>query len=368
MKLICNGNDLSQAVGQVAKAASPNSPNPLLCGILLKASGGTLTLTATDLELAIEKTISASVKIEGSTVVPARLFNDFVKKLSNEQLELSLIDSKLKIRYSDSEGYLQTLSADEFPPVKELTQMQSFSIVRRELKDLINKVSFSVAFDDTRAILKGVLLEVSDITLTGVALDGYRLAKCVKPIEKTSAMMTAVVPYRCISEIARLVEDSDDLVEVGIQKNYLMVNLDHTKITTRLLDGEFINYKQIIPSDFTTKVTIPKDIFESGIERAILLSRAEKTNLVKFDIKEDTLKIESNSELGNLSEKIPVKFNGMDITVAFNAKYFIDILRFVDVDHIVLKLNSATAPSVIVPCSSGEEEFLYLVLPIRLLD
>lgn len=368
MKLICNGNDLSIAVGQVSKAASQKNTTPILEGVLLKATKGTLTLTATDLEIAIEKTIAADVKIEGSVVVPSKIFSEFVKKLASEQIELTLVDSKLKIKYGDSEGYLQTLNADEFPPIKELTNSETFSIVRGEFKDLINKIAFSVSLDDSRPILKGVLLEVSDITLTGVALDGYRLAKCTKPIEKTSAMMQAIVPSRCINEIARLLDDSTNLVEVSIQKNYLVVNLDHTKITTRLLDGDFINYRQIIPTDFKTSITIPKELFESGIERAMLLARSEKTNLVKFDIREDILKIESNSELGNLSEKVPIRHNGEDLAIAFNAKYYMDILRFVNVDHVLLKLSSPSSPCILVPSGTAEEEFLYLILPVRLMS
>jgi len=367
MKLICNGNDLSIAVGQVVKAAGNRTTNPILEGIKLVASNGTLTLTATDLELAIEKTIQADVKVEGEAVVAGRIFTEFVKKLAHEHIELTLIDSKLKIRYSDSEGFLQTFNPSEFPPVKELTDTQTFTIIRSELKDLINKIAFSVSMDDSRPILKGVLLEVSDITLTGVALDGYRLAKCVKPIEKTTAMMQAIVPSRCISEIARLLDDSPDPVEVAIQKNYLMINIDNTRITTRLLDGDYINYKQIIPQSFETSVTIPVDAFESGIERAMLLARAEKTNLVKFEIREDTLKLESNSEVGNLNEKIPVHFDGMDITIAFNARYFSDLLRVVNVDHIVIKLTNNVSPCVVIPAGSVEEEFLYLILPVRLM-
>ena len=320
----------------------------------------------TDLELAIEKNINADIKIEGEVVVMGRIFADFVKKLTYHQVELALIDSKLKIKYGDSEGYLQTFNAAEFPPVKELSQMQKFTIVRSELKDLIGKVAFSASPDDSRPILKGVLLEISDLTLTGVALDGYRLAKCVKPIEKTSAMMSAVVPSRSISEIARLLDDSSDLVEIGIQKNYLLVNLDHTKITTRLLDGDFINYKQIIPTSFESTAVIPRDEFESGLERAMLLARAEKTNLVKFDIRENTLKLESNSEIGNVSERIHVKLTGMDITIAFNARYFTEMLRAINVDHFSLKLTNSSSPCVVQPSTGIGDEFLYLILPVRI--
>jgi len=366
MKLVCNGNDLSLAVGQVIKAASAKAANPILEGILLKAEGGLLTLTATDLELAIEKYIAADVKIEGETVVPGRFFAEFVKKLTHEQIELSLIESRLRIRYTDSEGVLQCLNPAEFPPVKELTEAQRFTIVRAELKDLINKIAFSVSLDDARPMLKGVLLEIGDVSVTGVALDGYRLAKCVKPVEKTTALMSAVVPSRCLGEIARLLDESSDPVEICIQKNYLMVNLDHTRITTRLLDGDYINYKQIIPQFFESAVTIPKELFEDGLERAILLAKAEKNNLVKFEIKEDVLKLQSNSEIGNITEKIPVRLNGLDITIAFNARYFTELLRYISVDHIVIKFINSVSPCVVVP-SGAAEDFMYLILPVRMM-
>ncbi|MCL2374941.1 MAG: DNA polymerase III subunit beta, partial [Firmicutes bacterium] len=240
MKLTCNGNDLSAAVGQVYKAVSTKTLNPLLEGILITAENGALTMLATDLEIAIERVIPADVKIEGKTVVPGRFFAEFVKKLTNERIELSLADSKLKIRYTDSQGFLQCMSADEYPSVKELTDAQKFTIVRSELKDLIQKIAFAVSLDDTRPLLKGVLLEVEDATLTGVALDGYRLAKCVKQIEKTTALMRVVVPARSIAEIARILDDSQDFVEVSVQKNHLSIHLNHTKITTQLLDGDYL--------------------------------------------------------------------------------------------------------------------------------
>jgi len=366
MKLVCNGNDLSLAVGQVFKAASQKSTNPILEGILLRAEGGALTLTATDLELAIEKCIPSDIKIEGETVVPGRFFAEFVKKLSHEQIELSLIEGRLRIRYTDSEAFLQCFSPAEFPPVKELTGAQKFTIIRSEFKDLINKIAFSVSQDDARPMLKGVLLEIGDVSVTGVALDGYRLAKCVKPIEKTTALMSAVVPSRCINEIGRLLDDSADPVEVLIQKNYLMVNLDSTRITTRLLDGDYINYKQIIPQYFESSVTVPKELFEDGLERAILLAKSEKNNLVKFEIREDVLKLQSNSEIGNFTGKIPVRLSGLDITIAFNARYFTELLRFIAVDHIIVKFINSVSPCVVIPAGAAED-FMYLILPVRMM-
>ncbi|MBO5214605.1 MAG: DNA polymerase III subunit beta [Clostridia bacterium] len=366
MKLICNGNDLSDAVGKVYKAVSTRTTNPILEGIKLKAENGTLRLTATDLELAIEKIIVADVKIDGETVVPGRFFAEFVKKLTQEQIELSLSDSnRLKIKYTDSEGELQCLNPDDYPQIKELADAQKFVMAKNQFKDLINKVAFSVATDDARPMLKGVQLEIDEMTVTGVALDGYRLAKCVKTIEKTTAMMRALVPARCLVEIARLIDDSDESVEVCIQKNYLAVDLEHTRVTTRLMDVDFINYKQIIPAYFETIVTLPREQFEAGLERAILLSRSDKSNLVRFDIKENVMQLSSNSDIGNITEKILIKLDGKDLSISFNARYFTEILRYIDSDSILIKFTDAVSPCIIVP-TGALEDFMYLILPVRM--
>lgn len=367
MKLICNGNDLSDAVSKVYKAASTRTTNPILEGIKLKAENGTLSLTATDLEFAIEKCIVADVSIEGETVVPGRFFSEFVKKLDQDRIELELSDaSQLKIKYSDSEGFLQCMNASEYPQVKELNDAQRFSIIKNEFKDMVNKIAFSVSLDDSRPMLKGVLLEVGDVNITGVALDGYRLAKCVKPIIKTTSKMSAVVPARCLTEISRLVEDTSDPLEILIQRNYMLVDLGHTKITTRLLDGDFINYRQIIPVASDSVVTIPKEQFESGLERAILLARSDKNNLVRFDITGNIMQLTSNSDIGNIVEKIPVKLNGLDLSIAFNARYFTELLRYIGCDNIVIKFINSVSPCIVVPAGSLED-FMYLILPVRML-
>lgn len=366
MKLICNGNDLSDAVGKVFKAVGSKTTNPILESIKLKAESGALTLSATDQELFIEKSIPADVKIEGETLVPGRFFSEFVKKLNREQIELCLDEnSRLLIKYQGNEGALSCRPADEFPVMPDVSDAQHFVIIKNELKDLIGKIAFSVSLDDARPMLKGVNLEVEENTLTGVALDGYRLAKCVKPIEGTTAMMSAVVPARSVNEIAKLLEDSLDPVTVYIQKRYLMVDLIHTKIYASLLDGEFMNYKHIIPYNFNTVVTLPKEQFEDALERAILLARSDKNNLVKFDVRDDMMELSADSEIGKINEKIVVKLMGNDITIAFNARYFTELLRYVSCENIVIKFTNSVSPCIVVP-SGQVEDFMYLILPVRL--
>lgn len=257
MKIVCNGYDLSDAVGKVIKAAGTKTVNPVLEGIKLECFDGAIKLTATDMELAIEKTISAEVKVEGSAVVPGRLFAEFVKKLDSERVELSVFgDNKMKIRYRDSEGELNCLPVDEFPVIKKLESAQKVTFLGKNLRDIINRVSFCVSADESRPILKGVCFTVENGDVTAVATDGYRLAKCVKTTEHSDGNVSAVIPARSLNEISRLIEDDEQTISVLFQKNYVAVDLGHTCITARVLDGNYIDYRRIIPQRFETRATV----------------------------------------------------------------------------------------------------------------
>jgi len=367
MKVVCDGLDLSEAVLKVSKAASSRTTNPVLEGIKMEAKGKTLKLLATDLEIAIEKKIRADVVREGEVLVPARYFSEFVKKLNNQQIELDVNDKKqLTINYMDSTGILQCLPVEEYPKISKVEEGDNFIMLQPELKDLINKTIFSVSQDDSRPILKGCLWEIKDCKITAVALDGYRLAMVNKALEKQTGEFSIIVPARSLAEIGKMLsDDNKKTVTVFIQKNYLKVEIDNTVITSRLLEGEFINYNQIIPKEFTTHVTIDRRQFESGLERASILSKGDKNNLVKFDIKEKLLLLTSASDIGNIKENITVALAGKDVVIAFNARYLTECLRALNDDFIKIHLNSPVAPIILKPAEG--DEFLFLILPVRLL-
>jgi len=367
MKLICEGLDLSDAVLKVIKATASKTTNPILEGIKLRASEDTLTLSATDLELSIERTIPADVKIEGEVVVPGKFFAEFVKKLSGEQIELTLDDkNSLKIEYTDSEGFLQCMNAEEFPQIKELVNPEKVVMKTRDFRDLINKTIFSVAIDDARPILKGCLFEIGQEEITGVALDGYRLALVKKPIISSTSAFSCIVPARTLGEISRLLDDSEREIEVYIQKNYMLVKVDSTKIITRLLDGEFINYKQVIPQNTSSVVTINKKQLEFGLERASLLAKMDRNNLVKFDIRDKLLTLTSSSDIGNVTENITIALDGKDLSIAFNARYFSECMRTIEDEFIRINFTSPIAPCTIEAAES--KEYLYLILPMRIVN
>lgn len=365
MKFVCNGLDLYDAILKVSKAVGIKTTNPVLEGVKITAREDTVSFFATDLELSIEKKIKADVRIEGEAVVPGKYFADFVRKLDKEQVEITLNDKKqLKISYMDSEGFLQCLNSEEYPLIERVDTGKYFSLQQKEFKDLIAKTVFSAATEDSRPILKGVLLDIKETQMTAVALDGYRLSLVKKQVETSSGDGRLIVPARTLSEIAKLLNEPEESVTVHLQKNSVMIEVDGTTIISRLLEGEFIRYEQIIPGEFTSQITVQREQFENGLERAAILSKNDKNNLVKFDVKEKVLTLVSNSEIGNIKENIPVSLHGKDLLIAFNARYFSEALKNTNEEFVRMNFTSAVSPCVIKPVEG--DEFLFLILPVRI--
>ena len=368
MKLVCDGFDLSEAVNKVMKATAIRSTNPILEGIKIKAEDDELVLSATDLELSIEKRIKADVKIEGETVVAGRFFSELIKKLNNEKIEITKNENEntIRIKYTDSEGLIQTMPVSEFPEIKKIESPEYVTIKENDLKQLINMTIFSAAYDDSRPILRGILIEVENNKINAVALDGYRMALCSKPLIKTTANLNFVIPARCLAEVSKILGDSENPVNILVQKNYIVINVDETIITTRLLDGDYINYKQVIPSNTNTVVTISKRYLEETIERTSLLARLNKNNLVTFDITETLMSVSSTSDMGNIKEKIAVNTKGKEMVVAFNARYFSECLKNINDEYININFTSPIAPCTIT--ATENSEYLYLILPVRIVN
>lgn len=364
MKIICDGLDLSDAVLKVSKALSVKAVNPVLEGIKITATNDSITLLATDTELTIQKTIKADVLMEGETVVVGKYFVDFVKKLENEQVELSrLYDAGLQIKYSDNESELQVFDVNSFPKLENKESENYFEITQKQFKDLVEKVSIACSTDDSRPILKGCLFEIEDGNLTCVALDGFRMSVVKIPV-KCDKNFKAVIPARTLNEITRILDKDEDNLKINIYSNALSVEVDNTIIYSRLIEGEFVKYNHILPTNFENIVTVNKNALLHSIERAGIVARNDRYNVIKLDIKEDIMTISAKSEVGNVNENILITLKGKDITIAFNGKYLAEYLKIIDEEFINLNLNSPIDPCVITPVI--EDEFIYLVLPVRI--
>lgn len=364
MKLICDGLDLSDAVLKVSKALSVKAANPILEGIKITAQGDSLTLLATDMDLTIEKTIKADVYMEGETVVVGKYFVDFAKKLEKEQVELCrLFDGGLQIKYSDSESELQVFPAESFPKIEKDTDGNYFEISQLDFKEVVEKTAFACSADDSRPILKGCLFEIENGTLTTVALDGFRMAVVKKQVN-ASGNMKAVIPARALSEITRILDKDENVLKVYLQKNSLFVEVENTSLCSRLIEGEFVKYNHILPTNFENTVTVNRQALLSSIERASIVARNDRYNVIKFDIKENVMTVSAKSEVGNVNENVTVILKGKDLAIAFNGKYVSEYLKIVNEEFINLNLNTNIDPCVIT--SVGSDGFLYLVLPVRI--
>jgi len=369
MKIFCSTIELTNAIFTVINAVPQKKTIPILEGIKITASGNELVVTATDLELSLEKKIKADVKKEGEVVVPGKLIADFIKKIPVETIELdATVKNELKLKYSvsldDKKVVFKCFPPDEYPVIRNVQEELSFTIFQKELKDVINKTIFAAATDDIRPVLRGCLFDIQDGILTAVALDGFRLAKTVKKLECHKGDCKLIIPVRTLQEIRKVLEKEDELTTIFVQNNYLSIEIGDFRLTSRLIDGEFIAYEKIIPAEFTTVVTANSTAVKEGLDRASVISRSDKQNLIKIEAKEKSLKISSETEVGNLNETVDAELTGVDLLIAFNAKFMIDCMTAIDDGTIKLNMNSSKMPAVITPVSG--DEFLYLILPVRI--
>ena len=366
MKVKCQGAELSDALTKVTKALPIKRSNPILDGVKITAQGDILTLFATDLELAIEKKINAEVLIEGECVIPGKLFADYAKKIEDEELELDLEqDHSLLVRYLDSEVKIKGYDPEDYPIFKEVSKERSFNVMKKEFKQLINKIIFNVATDEARPALRGCCLNIKEDHVEGVASDGYRLGLVKVPIVNNGIIETIVIPAKSMMELSRLIDDEDESMTVYVDRNYVMVDDElKTKVVTRLIAESYISYSKIIQTAFDSVVTVDKKSIENAIDRVSLINRNSKRYCVKFDIKENVMTLSAESEDGNVNEKVPVTLNGKDLTAGFNSKYVMDCLKAIDDEYITLNFTSSTAPAII---KGPGENWLYLILPLRVI-
>ena len=364
MKLIVDGLDLAEAVATVARAASAKTINPVLEGIKLDAKGDTLTLSATDLEIFIRKAVRADIKQEGTVIVPGQLFTNYVRRLDKSSLSITGNSEHIIIEHGGNDCNFQCLPIDEYPTIVNLTEKPYFSIKEEALRDLITKTTPCASTDDSRPVLRGVLFELDGEKLTGVALDGFRLARVEKTVANHKGKTQVIVPARSLEEVKKLLSDSGGEINIIIENKFLQINVGGTTIASRLIEGEFINYQQILPKDFSTNAAVEKNAFDHAVERAGLLVRSDRINLVTLKIAEKQILVSSTNEIGKIKEIVPASITGKDLSISFNAKYLFDALRTIGNDFIKLQLTGEHSPAVITPAKDGD--FLFLVLPVRM--
>ena len=368
MKFTCNQQTLTKALNTVSKAISNRTTLPILKGILLEAkTDGKLIMTASDLEISIQKETEAYVEEEGSIVVISKLFGDIIRKLPNEEISIeSNEENSVLIKTSSSEFTVVSFPVDEFPKIGEKEEIKDDLIFDKEIfKDMVRKTSFAASIDESKGILVGILTEIGKEKVSMVALDGFRLALANENM--TSAEENKfIISAKIMNEISKIISDdeTDDDIRILMGEKKAVFNIGTTEVILRLMEGEFIKYKEIIPKNNDINVIIGKSILLESIERASLLAKEGKNNLIKMTIKNNLLTITSRSEEGNVKEEIIMEKTGDDLEIGFNSKFIIDVLKAIDDEEISMNFKTGTSPCVVKPVEGNSYE--YLILPVRI--
>jgi len=363
-----NSQDLLEGLNTVTRALPARAAKQILEGILITASENRVHMTCSDGSLVIEYTNAAAIQEEGQAVLPGKLFTELIRKMPVGDVSVTVADRRTAvIRCMKNRSSLAVMNPDEYPEFQVMETGSVVKIPQNKLRDMISRVSFAIATDESRQILTGSLLEVSRSEARMVALDGFRLAmqKVFQPFELPDGVevVKAIIPGKVLNELSRILPDDEAFCNMLIDKNKMQCTFGNIRLSSGLLAGEYIDYRRILPADFKTEAKANRISVQDAIERASLMAREGKNNLIRMSFHDDVLKITSNAELGDVEEEMDASLNGEPVDIAFNARYITDVIRNVSDDNLCMKFNSSISPCVVVP--EKGDDFIYLILPVR---
>lgn len=369
MKFSCNAKDIAGAVAVASKVVNAHTTVPILNNVLVTAKSGRVSVRATDLELTLENAISAEIQEEGSCTVPARLFSGYLGNLPAAKLQMQGTTSRATLRCERSNYEFFTLPAAEFPPLPEGQSGGMFRVDAKAFRDAVNAVTFAASSEEARgAVLMGALLELNGAEATLVATDGYRLARYRLALaEKVLEPMKLIVPARGLAEVVRTASEGQiEATVIGGQANQLAFSTGDAKISARLVDGQYPNYQQVIPKEFDKKVVASTAQLLASLRRAGIVA-GDRASMVKLAMDGTSLVITASSDTtGNAYEEIDVERTGDPLTIAFNAKFLVEILNHIETETVTLEFVGALNPAAIRPHEkNATDRQLYILMPLR---
>ena len=369
MKMICEKENLLKAINSVTKAVASKTTMPILEGILIQTNENNVKFTTYDLEIGIEYIIECDVKEQGATVVNSIMFSEIIRKLPDTEITITVNENNLLVIECEGSLYkLATMNPDEFPELPKIDIENSIQLEQNCLKDMVKKTIFAVSTEENRPIFTGCLFEIKENKLNVVAVDGFRLAWKSKFLNNKVNDFSAVIPGRTLNEINKILLDSFDMIKIGVAKNQALFEMENCKIVTRLLDGEFLNYSSVIPSNWETRIRVDKNVIQNCFERVSLISASsiekEKKYPVKVLVDIGKVTISCTNQTGDAKEEIYVSTEGKNLEAGFNPKYFLDALRAIDDQEVYIDFGSSISPCIIKPVDDGD--YIYMVLPIRM--
>jgi DNA polymerase-3 subunit beta len=363
MKFSATKEKLLEGLQQVQNVVSTRTTLPILSNVLLQATDGAVHVTTTDLDVGVRGSFEADVEKEGATTLPARRLFNIVRELPASEIQID-VDGKnaASIRSGQSFFKILGLPEEEFPPLPKFEDAKVVTIRQKDLRDGLRKTSYAISTDETRYVLNGVLFSFKDNKLTLVATDGRRLAMVDIELEIPRSQETdIIVPTKAVTELHRLLTDEGD-VKVSVASGQIAFDLNKTLLVSKLIEGNYPNYKQVIPAEAKERVTLERETFLNSLRRVSLLA-SEKSNSIKLSFSKNNIDITANTpEVGEAKESLAVQYKGRDFSIAFNPEFLMAPLRNLAEDEVFLDLIDEMSPGVL----KIQTPFLYVLMPMRI--
>ncbi len=366
MRVVCGKDELAEKLAVVGRGVSTRTSVQILAGIMVRAAGGRLHLSATDMEISVRDSLEAQVEEEGAVVVPGRLLVDIVRLLpaGDVTLEHRADEGVARLACGSASYQLNTYAAEDFPRLPEIEPESAFTVEREAFLDTISRVGRSASRDESRPVLTGILVRFEGDKLVMAATDSYRLSVKETTLPTGPGLeLEAIVPARALQELARVGQSAEnDTIEIGVQENQIVFGVDGVWLTARRIDGQFPNYKQLLPEQFDAEVQLPREELLDVVRRTGLLAQRKSPLRLRFAEGELTVSAQTQ-DVGEARESLPVGYAGEAMEIGFNAEFLRDGLESVTDDTVRIKLISPLRPGLL----HGEnDDFLYLIMPIRL--
>ncbi len=370
MKLKIKKEEILKGLQRIQGVVEKKNTMPILSNMLLTADGAAVEIVATDLEIGLRGRYEAQVEKSGSVTVSAKKMYEIVRELSAEDIQIKVEDGNwVKIISGQSQFKLVGLPKDEYPALPDVAEEGMIAIDGETLRDMIKKTLYAVGENDARYVLNGLFVHMTQskggLNIRMVGTDGHRLSMIDRVVDAKHREESVIIPKKAMMELRRILEEDAPKTELrlGFSKNHALFKRDGLVMVSKLIDGNYPNYLQVVPAKSTKKVTLSKEMLTHAVKRVSILSK-EKTNAVKLQLEKNRLVLSTNNpDVGEANEELTVDYSGEEIAIGFNSRYLMDVLTAMDKETIALELTDALSPCLIT--EEGDEHYKCVVMPMR---
>lgn len=365
MKFTCTKNNFNNGINIALKAVPGKTTMPILECVVIEAKDESIKLTTNDMQLGIETKIPATVQEEGIILVNAKMIADIVRRLPDEDVNFEVDENNNILLFCGKAKFnIPGIDHEEFPMLPQIEVEKKIVISQFTLKEMIRQTIFSISDNESNKILTGELFEINGDEFKIASLDLVRVSIRKIQLKESYDHIKVVIPGKTLNEISKILTgDMEDEVVISFSKNHVLFEFGETIVISRLIEGNFYNIEQMLKNNYETKVKVNKQDLFGCIDRATLLLREAEKKPVILHIKDNEIQLEMNTKIGSMDEEVNAEKEGKDITIAFNPKYIIDVLKVIDDEDVYLYLFNSNAPCFI---KNNEESYIYLILPVNM--